>query len=863
MSGQWNVSNQWTVAQRYSLAAATWANDRETWLALLAAPAFLLPEYLAPLLAPSAALLVLLIGCRLALHRPLRLGGTLDAVVPLLLLLLPIGYLVSSDPQRSLPKLTCSLYGLFLLWSLAGGLPRRDLRPAALLLALSGMGLALLGLVGTDWPRSKVLYLAELYNNLPRMFADLSSATRGRFSPNEVAGALVLLTPLALAALIAVWRSPAEGWPAARRRAWLVALALTAPAMLVVMVLTQSRGALVALCAGLATMAVLRRPRLLAIGAAGAAAALVAFAVLQADRVAAVRDALAGAAPGLQGKLTALLSAAHLLALSGTGDTAGATGRVEMWSNAWRAIMDYPFTGSGLHTFPAVSWANYVYTGISPVWNMTHAHNAFLQVGVDLGVGGLLAYLALLAIVVWRGLRFVHSRPPALEAWLACGILGGVAGHMVHSLVDVAARPLGNKPGVIFWLMAGVLLAVDRSALPEHSRRGIRVAPLAVGLAVLAVVGAWSVTLGPLAPALRLNLGALALDQARLRPGVSAAERTALLDHADGLLQQALPWRADSVYVRLGATAAEQGDVVRARTWWARTPQALPFLMSRGNAAVALGDLAGAAMWYDHALALAPQSSNVLVGAASIATAQGRAGDALALLQKALALDAFDGGDAERSKAHLAVARLFAGQKAWSEAIAAYERAQALAPHVAAQREVAAALYLRDGDYEAAEAYLRRSIAQSPDQVEAYTGLMEVLWGDGRAADAVSLGQSTIRRFPEAVEPLLLLGRILFEQKRFVEAEDAFVQAVRLRPRSTDARIWLVRAVLEQGQTRRAIELLEEDIRSAPDQPVYFVWLGDVKRANGDAAGAADAYRRALAIDAGNSAARRGLESLP
>ena len=165
-----------------------------------------------------------------------------------------------------------------------------------------------------------------------------------------------------------------------------------------------------------------------------------------------------------------------------------------MWSNALRAIADYPFTGAGLHTFPAISWANYGYSGISPVWNMTHAHNAYLQVGVDLGVGGLIGFLALVGVLFWRGLRLLRNAAGRFEGWLACGVLAGVAGHLVHSLVDVAARPLGNKPGIIFWLMAGLLLAADRLALPQGE--GATTAPAPGGACRRPGAGRWCVERG-------------------------------------------------------------------------------------------------------------------------------------------------------------------------------------------------------------------------------------------------------------------------------------------------------------------------------------------------------------------------------
>ncbi len=837
-----------------------WATGRERWLVLLAVPPLLLPEFCAPLLPVAVAFLLLVVGARLLAGRGLRFGGALDVAVLLLLIMLPVSLWVSSDPTRSFPKFTTTIIGLFLFWSLATGLPRAGLRRAGVLLGLSGAGLAVLGLLGTDWPRSKVLYIADLYERLPRLMMSLPRSTRGRFDPNEVAGALVMLLPVVLAVLVGVWVErrqsaavsladvlPARRWPTVLTRpALLLALlGLTLAAMLGVFVLMQSRGAMVALAIGLAALLVLRERRAIISIAAAAALAV-----------------LYDVGPG-GGNLAVALSAGQALA----GDTASASGRIEMWGNALRAIADYPLTGSGLHTFPAVSWANYVYYAVSPTWNMTHAHNAYLQAGVDFGVIGLAGFLLLVCVLLWRGLCFLRSGPAPFEAWLACGILGGLTGHLVHSLVDVAGRPLGDKPGLIFWVMAGVLVAADRHALHDEGRALPRTArrvllPAAAVVALLSLT-VWAVALGPLAPVARLDLGAVALDQARLKPGLSAGERSALLARAERLLADALPWRADTVYLRLGLVADAQGQAEQARAYWLQTPLALPFLLAQSDALALKGQPIAARAYVEHALAVAPASSSALYRSGTLALADGRTDDALAALQKALDLHAFADGAAERGETYAAIGSIMTAQGRWADAVAVYQQAQAIAPQFSWQRELAMALLRRDGNTVAADALLRESIARTPGQAASYVGLMDILYASGRSSEAIDLGITTIRRFPEASEPLILLGRIYAEQKAWDQAESMFQRAVTLRPRQPEARLWLVRIAMERKQPKVAVALLDEAIALMPDQAIYYVTLGDVRLAMSDTAAAAQAYRRALELDPENSMALKGLDSLP
>ena len=82
--------------------------------------------------------------------------------------------------------------------------------------------------------------------------------------------------------------------------------------------------------------------------------------------------------------------------------------RVEIWNRAQYAIADFPFTGTGLGTFREVVWLLYPLFTIPPGKDIAHAHNIFLQTALDLGLLGLVAYLALLLVagtVCWRTTR--------------------------------------------------------------------------------------------------------------------------------------------------------------------------------------------------------------------------------------------------------------------------------------------------------------------------------------------------------------------------------------------------------------------------------------------------------------------------
>ncbi len=89
---------------------------------------------------------------------------------------------------------------------------------------------------------------------------------------------------------------------------------------------------------------------------------------------------------------------------------------------------------------------------------VTHAHNELLQVAVDLGIPGLVGYVALLttfAITAWRAYHALNDRwLRALIVGLACGMLA----HQVFGLTD--AFLLGTKPGVVMWVFMGLVAAL-------------------------------------------------------------------------------------------------------------------------------------------------------------------------------------------------------------------------------------------------------------------------------------------------------------------------------------------------------------------------------------------------------------------
>lgn len=248
---------------------------------------------------------------------------------------------------------------------------------------------------------------------------------------NVMAGILVGLWPLSLA-----WLGVARGrwrWPER------LAALLSAGAILGVLVLSQSRGAWVAAAGSLFVLVVLRW-RVMWVGAP--------------------LGILGAAVLAWQGRLLPLV--AQALQSDALG---GIEGRFEVWSRALYAVQDFVFTGIGMGTFSRVIPLLYPYFLQSPDAEVPHAHNLFLQVAVDLGMPGLIAFLGMVlgtGVLVAQALRLLTREGESEMAWLLRGAAAGLGAALIHGLVD--AVTWNTRPAFLVWAVWGLAVGIGTVA---------------------------------------------------------------------------------------------------------------------------------------------------------------------------------------------------------------------------------------------------------------------------------------------------------------------------------------------------------------------------------------------------------------
>jgi len=356
-----------------------------------------------------------------------------DYAMLLLVLMALVSLWATSLPEKTNPQVLRLLSGIGLYYALVNwtNTPKR-LRLILSGLVLAGLGLALLAPFGVEWPVSKLPFIpAALYQRFSLWLADT-------IHPNVIAGNLALILPIAMGWLLFAWR----------KMSWFerVLCGIAVPLMLAVIGLTQSRGAWMATGAALTLLLILRWRW----GWIGLALIGIASAIL-------INSFGWFVSPGFRPILEKVAS---------SNTIGGIDGRLEIWSRAVYMIQDFPFTGVGMGSFMEVADAMYPFFRYTPE-SIHHAHNLFLQVAVDLGIPGLVAWLVLLLTILALALQLYRFGGVKTESGftrdkiasgLGAGVICSQVALIVHGMTDAVTWGMVRPAPLVFGIW-GVTVA--------------------------------------------------------------------------------------------------------------------------------------------------------------------------------------------------------------------------------------------------------------------------------------------------------------------------------------------------------------------------------------------------------------------
>jgi putative inorganic carbon (HCO3(-)) transporter len=421
---------------------------RWDWLIMVAiAPVMIFPDvrYVWVLLAIPLVLLVQgLVWGELLPVTPL------NPAILLVVIMVGVSIVVTPDLVGSLGKIAGLLFGIAVYFCAARHTrTQQGWRGSLVLFALAGVVTALVGLTGTKWFTSKITELNTLTALLPIRLGGLPGAETG-IHPNELAGALLWVIPVIFLAGLALVSNPdwfvnktLRGKLRFRQFSVLTALLIISFLMtMAVLVLSQSRGSYLAIALSglILVVLILRGPaRWWVIGLLAADVIAGVILVQQFGWETILNQVI--------GNLPTSTPAFSLVSLNG---------RVEIWSRAIWAIKDVPLTGLGMNVFRKAIFLLYPTFQVSAGFNLGHAHNELLQAALDLGLPGLIGFLALYIGAFGMLIPAIRSR--GVWRFLALGLLGGLLAHFVFGITDAVA--LGAKPGFLFWWLLGMVFGL-------------------------------------------------------------------------------------------------------------------------------------------------------------------------------------------------------------------------------------------------------------------------------------------------------------------------------------------------------------------------------------------------------------------
>ena len=400
----------------------------------------------------------------------------IDLPVLALLATLPFAISAAWDGHRpaAISRAESLLVAIALAYAVANAVTsRRRAHAAAIGVMMVGLALATAGLLSVEWPE-KLPRLAAMLEHVPRLATTVPHATlRAPAHPNQLAGLMVVVIPLALGC----WRglglprrrprrrggdTPSDQVRAIMPRSVRRAAVVTFFCTLCVLLLSQSRGAMISLLAAMLGSAWIGALRDAAEGEGRHRGKrwrpVVVPVVLAGGLLLALIPVLAGNVfrtplpPPPSMNLASETRTLHFSARS----------RVFLWGSSLEMLEQDPLRGIGLHNFVWRQANREENEGLLIYPGFSHAHNVLLQAALDYGLPGAVAVAGLAGALARTALRARKRLEGSSLQHVVSGSAVGLLAYALHGLVDAVA--VGAKPGFLVWSVAGLLVGLDAHA---------------------------------------------------------------------------------------------------------------------------------------------------------------------------------------------------------------------------------------------------------------------------------------------------------------------------------------------------------------------------------------------------------------
>jgi putative inorganic carbon (HCO3(-)) transporter len=357
-----------------------------------------------------------------------------DLAILLLILILPLNLIISPHLPLSISHTLRLLSGIGYYYILSSSLSStQHFRTILVMTALLCLGVSLLAWVTVDWQ----IYKPSMGITIPEFVSRMQISER--VHPNVIAGNLIILTSALFGAGLFAWKNFTT---------WEKIIVSTAGLSGILTILQSgSRGAWLAFSLAVGLALVLRRRNL----------GLLYFILIGGF----------GFAFGMNS-----LVEFNQAVSQPTGSTVSLALRLEIWARTLDMLRDSPLTGVGIGAFGAVLDALYPLFKSTP-GSILHAHNLFLQIAVDLGLPGLIVWLAILMTTTWTCWKsYRQSHTGSIGAGLSVGLLTAQVALAAHGLFDAVTWGLVRTAPLVWalWGLAIALQSASRDPDPDHAR---------------------------------------------------------------------------------------------------------------------------------------------------------------------------------------------------------------------------------------------------------------------------------------------------------------------------------------------------------------------------------------------------------
>ena len=519
--------------------------------------------------------------------------------------------------------------------------------------------------------------------------------------------------------------------------------------------------------------------------------------------------------------------------------------RLPLWRNALALVAESPVFGSGLGTFADV-FLRYRPAELPENIQVTHAHNDYLELLVEMGLPGLL-------LALWALLRFFRfgfkgywqSRDPVLTP-LVLGGLTSCAAMGIHSFFDFNLHIPANA--LLFTMAAALTVATVQLMAQRHRpgthaekalsatrpRKEYQCKPGWVFL--LVVIGA----IGILAFNFRHHLAEKYYIRARLAQyqnppfqAIPLYQKAMLLERGNALWHEAL----GKLYQELGQRAphAEKWRKFAAQEFHraiALNPYNPAYYYLLGWTYAALGMPGNAVQAFEAAIAHNPRISFYEENLGNYA---------LSIKQLELAVQRY------RKALQLNPARMPDILKTCLEYRLPYQQYQRVIPATAASRKLFAALLAQQGNWDASKAEYRQALALSGKQPEYYQAMLTACRQRPDYECMRALWQELAQQQPENLDFLKNIAESFVQQQLWPQAIAQYQAILAKQPDHFASRQRLAQLYQQQGRPADALQEYARIIALQPENGQLYDELANIYRQQQQWPAAIGVYQKALA----------------